>query len=469
MAQTAHSAPAHADGVVPLPPLRVGFVGFGEVNSPRDLIERKVDGARRALEGLGLQLVTTAPVSDDAAGIDEKRARADLAREDFDLLVVCLAGWIPSHTVIDVISPFAHKPMVLWGLTGSYEGGRLVTTADQAGTTALRDPMEALGFRLKYIYDTPDEPGASAPEVAAYAQVARAAALLRRSHIGMMGYRDMRLYGTLVDGVSLRRVVGTEIDVFEMLEVVQRMAEVRVDEVKAVADRLLAEWEFEGKVDPAVLDQPIRMYLAIKDIAHERGFQGVSLIDVDGVKKLLKFTPGLVLSLLMDFEHLAAIPENDGLGAVTQLIVRYLTGQTGAYFEFYEFLKDRVLMGVPDFVPAAVVEGKVRARIAQFGRLSPGVLNVSRVQTGRATLCRLASRGDRYRMHIVTGEAVTPRRWEEAGWEQPAPQLPGLEIILDDPVRDFARKVLSQHYILAYGDHRSRLVDLCELLGIEAI
>lgn len=64
-------------------------------------------------------------------------------------------------------------------------------------------------------------------------------------------------------------------------------------------------------MDPAVLDQPIRMYLAIKDIARERGYQGISLIDVDGVKKLLKFTPGLVLSLLMDFENLAAIPEND--------------------------------------------------------------------------------------------------------------------------------------------------------------
>jgi hypothetical protein len=36
-------------------------------------------------------------------------------------------------------------------------------------------------------------------------------------------------------------------------------------------------------------------------------------------------------------------------------------------------------------------------------------------------------------------------------------------------VKDFARKVLGQHYILAYGDHRSRLIDLCELLGIEAI
>jgi hypothetical protein len=72
-------------------------------------------------------------------------------------------------------------------------------------------------------------------------------------------------------------------------------------------------------------------------------------------------------------------------------------------------------------------------------------------------------------MHIVTGEAVTPRPWEEAGWEQPAPQLPGLEIILDQPVRQFARQVLSQHYILAHGDCRGQLIDLCELLGMEVV
>jgi L-fucose isomerase-like protein len=459
----------NSDLRVPLPQIKAALVGFGEVNSPRDLIERKVMRARQALEGSGLELVTTGPVSDDPAGQDEARARENLAREDFDLLIVCLAGWIPSHTVIDVISPFAHKPMVLWGLTGSYEDGRLVTTADQAGTAALRDPMEAMGFKFKYIYDTPDEPYGSTRSVVAFAQVARAASLLRRSRVGMMGYRDMRLYGTLVDGVSLRRVVGAEVDVFEMLEVVQRMALKDAAEVTAVADRLLSEWEFEGETDLATLDQPIRMYLAIKDLVLERGYQGVSLIDVDGVKKLLKFSPGLVMSLLMDLENLAAIPENDGLGAVTQLMVRYLTGQVGAYFEFYEFLKDRVLIGVPDFVPGAVAEGRVRARISKFGLLAPGVLNVSKVKTGRVTLCRLASRGDRYRMHIVTGEAVTPRRWEEAGWEQPAPQLPGLEVILDDPIKGFAQKVLSQHYILAYGDHRSQLIDLCRLLGIEEI
>jgi L-fucose isomerase-like protein len=455
--------------LVQLPRIQAGFVGFGEVNTPRDLIEQKVRRAREALEEMGLELVTTEPVSDDPAGQDEARAREELALQDFDLLIVCVAGWIPSHTVIDVISPFAHKPMVLWGLSGNYENGRLVTTADQAGTTALRDPMEALGFKFKYIYDTPDDPYGSVQKVVAFAEIARAAALLRHSRIGMMGYRDMRLYGTLVDNVSLRRVVGAEVDFFEMLEVVQRMDLKDELEVKVVIDQLLSEWEFDGEIDLAAFNQPIRMYLAIKDLVDERGFQGVSLIDVDGVKKLLKFPPGLVMSLLMDLENVAAIPENDALGAVTQLIVRYLTGQVGAYFEFYEFMKDRVLVGVPDFIPGGVAEGKVRARISGFGMLSSGVLNISQVKTGRVTLCRLASRGDRYKMHVVTGEAVPPRRWEEAGWDQPAPQLPSLEIILDDPVDDFAEKVLGQHYIIAYGDHRNQLIDLCRLLGIDVI
>jgi len=92
-------------------------------------------------------------------------------------------------------------------------------------------------------------------------------------------------------------------------------------------------------------------------------------------------------------------------------------------------MKDRLLIGVPDFIPAAVAEGKIRARLSQFGMLSAGVLNISRVKTGRVTLCRLASRGDRYRMHIVTGESCASPQLGR-GWLGPAraPQLPGLEV-----------------------------------------
>ena len=190
--------------------IKAGFVGFGEVYSPRALIEEKVLATKRAFEARDIELVSTGTVTDDPERKDEMRAIDDLTGKDFDLLVIGVAGWIPSHTVIDVISHFAHKPMVLWGLTGCMDGERLVTTADQAGTTALRDPMDGLGFTFKYVYDTVDAPLAADDRVVRFGGAARAASLLKQAKIGFMGYRDMTLYATLVDGVSLRRVVGPE-------------------------------------------------------------------------------------------------------------------------------------------------------------------------------------------------------------------------------------------------------------------
>jgi len=450
--------------------MKAGFVGFGEVFSPRELIEKKCLEAQQALEARGIELVSTAPVSDDAQGVDEARGIAELSREDFDFLVVCVAGWIPSQTVINVISRFSHKPMVLWGLTGYMDNGRLVTTADQAGTTALRDPMDALGFRFKYVYDSIDAPSSAADKVLDFAKVARTMRLLKRARVGFMGYRDMNLYATLVDGVSLRRVVGPEIEVFEMLEIVQTMDGLPDGEVAAVIDEVRAEWTFAQPVGSGALQKGVRLYLALMRKVQERKYEAVSVVDVFGVKKLLHFPPAMALMLLVDKGGVASIPENDGLGAVTQLIVRYLTGQVGAYLEFYEFMTDRLLMGVPDYVPSDIVEGPVTVLPwPGFGGLGDGILNVSKLKTGRATICRLGSRGDRYRMHILTGDAVSPRSWEEAGWEPPAPQLPSLEFVPDGTVEDFAQKVMGQHYIIAYGDHRQQLTDLCRMLDIEVI
>jgi L-fucose isomerase-like protein len=453
-----------------LPTIRAGFAGFGEVNSPRDLIESKVAEARQALLDRGLELVDTPPVSDDPERRDEMRALRDLSRAPFDVLVLCVAGWIPSHTVIDLASHFAQVPMVLWGLTGHYRDGRLVTTADQAGTSALRDPMEALGFRFLYVYDIASAPLAAADKVVRFGRAAQAAARLRHARIGHMGYRDMTLYATVIDPISLRRVVGPDVEVFEMLEVVQRMESLDPAQVAQVVEEIRSEWRFEQPVSDAALERGVRMYLAVMEKVRERGYEAVSLVDVDGVKKLLHFPPAMPLLLLADKGGVASIPENDALGSVTQLMVRYLTGQAGAYMEFYEFMDDRLLLGVPDYVPSDVVYGQTSVLPwPGFGGLTDGILDVSLMKTGPMTLCRLGHRSGRYWMHVVTGRAVSSRSWEEAGWEPPAPQLPSVEFIPDTPVEDFAQKVLAQHYIIAHGDQRAVLEDLCRLLGMEVV
>lgn len=448
--------------------VRVAMVGFGEINTPRELIDGKCRAARELLERQDLEVVWTDPVRDDPQGNDVARAKAELAGQEFDLLVICIAGWIPSHAVIAVIDGFRHKPMLLWGLTGSMVGDRFVTTADQAGTTALRKPMQDLGYVFKYVADRYGAP-TDLRKILSFAHAARAASLLRGARIGQMGYRDMRLYGTMFDGVSLRAAIGPEVEFFEMLEVVQASEALPAEAVASMAERIKQRWHFVKPPAEGTVEKAVRLYLAIKGKIAERGYEAISLIDVDGVKKLLKFAPAGVFMLVHEEENICTIPENDTLGSVTQLITRYLTGQVGAYLEFYEFLEDGMLMGVPDYVPSEIVEGPVTVMPTAFGEFGEGLLNVSKVKTGKVTLARLTSTGNRYQMHLATGTAATPRKWEEAGWAPPAPQLPSLEITLDGDVEEFLQKVGGQHYIISYGDNRDAFVDLCRLLNVEVI
>ena len=96
----------------------------------------------------------------------------------------------------------------------------------------------------------------------------------------------------------------------------------------------------------------------------------MTLIDVDGMKKLEGFPPAMVFMLLADLQGVCTTPENDVLGNVMQLMVKGLTGQDAHYMEFYEFFEDGFLIGVPDYVPSSAVEGKVRVLPAAFGQLS---------------------------------------------------------------------------------------------------
>lgn len=447
--------------------IKTAFVGFGEVNSPQELIKQMCLIARKEVESLGVEITTTDHVTDDPEGKDVQRAIRDLKQEDFDSLILCLAGWIPSHAVISITEEFKEKPMILWGLAGKEENGRVITPAPQAGTTALRKVFEDLGYKFKYVYNIIGKPS-PLDKIKNFLLAATAAKNLKNTKVGMMGFRDMKLYNTLYESLSLRKIIGTEIVYFEMLEMLRLSKEVEEKEVQHILEKIKREWNFEKEADEGFLKKGISYYLALKEITEKNKLDALSLKDVDGMKKLLKFPPAMIFMLLSDELNLCTIPENDTMGAVTQLVVKHLTGQKAAYLEFYEFFENSVLMGVPDYVPSEVVEGKVKVKPAAFGNISGGLLNVSTMKTGKLTLARLFNTGERYTMHICTGEGKL-KAWEEAGWDYPAPQLPSLEIYLDVPVDDFAQKIAGQHYIIAYGDHSEAMKEYCHLKNIEVV
>ena len=82
---------------------------------------------------------------------------------------------------------------------------------------------------------------------------------------------------------------------------------------------------------------------------------------------------------------------------------------------------------------------------------------------------RLIEDHGRYTLHMARGEAMQPRPWEEYGWDRPAPQLPSLEVKLEEPVNSFVDKIASQHTIIAYGDVTEEMTQLCKILKIRMI
>lgn len=442
--------------------IRAGFVGFGSDEYPREVIERRSLEARKAVKEKGIDLVYVTPVTNFE---EVARAKKELSNKNFDFLIVCVVSWIASPIIIAVIRDFFYKPILLWGLGGHTQEGRLIASGTQAGTCALREPLEAMGAKFKFIYDWPDSP-MNIGKVENFGKVTRAVRELSRSKIGMMGYADEGLYTTMFDGLSLRGRIGVEVEVFDMLEVVQRMEKIDQIEISNLVDKIRKKWMFEGSVEDKALEKTARIYLALKEKIKERNYQAISLKCAEGMKKYMDFPPCMILSMLAD--EVPAICEDDALGAVTQLMIKYLTGQSSPYMEVYEFMEDRILIGVCGFCPFSVVDGPIRvASYGGRGGLSAGMMNTSKVKTGQVTLARLSSRGDKYRMHIVTGEGMAPTKWEELGWEPPAPNFPSLEVRLDCLVDEFAQKILSQHYLLAYGNHRENIEDLCKIFGIE--
>ena len=448
---------------------KIGFICFGEVNTPIARLQLKHDEALAALQEKVEGVIDGGLVIDDPAYETADAAYAKLAGLDLSCLVVCIAGWIPTHAVIRVTDHFRQIPMVLWGLCGWKENGRIITTAEQAGTTALRPAFEALDYTFKYVYNIIDKPWPM-EKITAYISAACARHNLRSARVGTMGYRDMLLYGTQFEGNSMRGQLGVEVEPYEMLEMVRTVDTLNAEQIAEGIKFVKENWVFKKACNDSVIEQGVKYALAILEKINERGWEAITLIDVDGMKKLEGFPPAMVFMLLEHYCDILTVPENDVMGAVTQLIMKYISGQTVPYMEYYEFFENSMLIGVPDFVPKSVTDGDVTVLPAAFGLLNASLLNVSKVKTGFVTCARLAYVKGKYKMHVYTAEAKTPPAWNEYGWDDPAPQLPSLEVFPTScTVEEFAQTVYCQHVILAYGDYTEAIRDFCRMMDIELV
>mgnify|MGYP002508867205 CR=1 FL=1 len=167
--------------------------------------------------------------------------------------------------------PPRYRRSALWSPAAPFHAG-----CGPFPSGGLRATFEGLGYKFKYVYDIIGKKTRS-DVVADYCQAAITAKQLLTDKVGMAGYRDMNLYGTLYDGLSLKKETGVEIETFEMLEIQQRYEKLTEEEKRDVVNNRILKWNFLKPANDDAMMMAAGYYLAVKQIAEERNVTVIEL------------------------------------------------------------------------------------------------------------------------------------------------------------------------------------------------
>ncbi len=443
--------------------LKAGYVPFGTIFYKPENLKKISARAEKQLEDAGIELVKTDPVFGEDK--EPERAMLELRSDDWDFLIVNIVNWIDVRGVTRVLLEFRDKPMILYSFGGFTEGGALVSPAAGAGTTALRYPMERWGIRFKYLFNAPDSP-MDVQAIISFGRAAQVARKLRKARLGMIGFNDMGLYSTDFSALRLRDQIGPEVESLDMLQLERKMSSLDSAVVNKEMMRVTADWEYPlGEPKPEVVERAIRMYLATLELCREKRFDAFSYKCVDGVDLELDVVHALPASLVASAGY-PYVDENDIGNLTAELMLKWISAKQVMFLEHYEHHPEWILLGEDGYCPGEFIEGKPQIKPVETVLLG-GIVQCSRMKTGRLTLACLSEDGEGYRMHIVSGEGKEPPQWVEMG--VPLPSWPSLKFYPDASVRSILDHVQSQHFAAVQGDYVQPLQDLCSLLNIRVI
>ncbi len=383
-----------------------------------------------------------------------------------DLLLVVVASWLDARGAMPFLLANKHLPMLLYATGGrTQKQGYILTPAAGAGAPGILEPMRAAGIEFDFLHEPPDT-DTKVGEILQFAKAAKAVNDLKSKRLGSMGFGDMGLYTTDMDKTLLRNTFGVQTDFFDMLEVENKAAAVG----KAQANRLVAElkkeWKFLGqKPKDETLQRVASLTLAVRKIIREKKLSAISLKCVEGMMSHMSCAPCMIGTLVGD--DCFYVCENDIAGMLGHVLLNSVSDEVATFVESYELWDDRILFGVCGFLPPSMIKGQKQGKLFTTDPWE-GLMNCSKMKTGRVTMIRPYVSGGVPKIHMVTGKAVEARKWIEVGFEEPG-MHPSVEIVLDGTLKHFVDHVPAQHFSIVYGDWAVEMTYLCKLLGVELV
>ena len=411
----------------------------------------------------------------------------ELVKANCKQIILCFYVWNFPFLVWPFINTVGRdKPLLcLSNNSGKYPGN--------VGLLATDGALRQVGIRTHRIIGNMDDPEVRA-KVIDWVRAAQAYTTIQNEVYGMYGGHSMGMETGYFHLVPIIKTFGVTVRQIDQLLLVEKMKEVDEREVdkamKWFAELLGDRIRYDGKMlTPETLRKQIRLYLAMKMINEEKGFDFCGL---KGQRELSEYVCiGDVAEMLMNDpydwngrkEPTVCATEADSLAAVTMQLLKYISGGLPVLFmDVRLYHPDKDLWDLCNsgnhaswyasrsmdpkenfkkitFHPALEYYFKAGGASVEFDA-APGPI----------TFARLGLWDDKLYMVIVLGEAVElPPEERKAINEETNPTWPHVHAKLHCSFDEFIEVFPCNHILGVAGNHVRSLKYLCEIAGIEPI
>jgi L-fucose isomerase-like protein len=395
-----------------------------------------------------------------------------LKAKETDLFMIVPGNWIEPPILSHPLESIRNENILLLGFPESLE---LIKQGHFLGSnsafTVLRNSMGQMGFKFKAIQEFPLE-DRILDSIIILLRASFVTNLLKQLKLGLIGYCSMGIYTTCFDQLKLRDVFGVEVDTSaDSYILFKKMEEVEHGDIAKIDSYLKKNCIINEKIiKDKSLEKSIKMYIALKKMAYDCNWAGLSVKCQHEFSTYLKCTACLPLSMLTD-GGIMCTDEGDIHALLTMVIMNNFSKKDSAiYFgDIYKLKEGGFLMTHCGLSPHSCASDRTKIklnpqspRISKDGVTTGGVVSSYKFKEGKVTIGRIENdRQGNYLFHVSKGK-VKPTESVGNDWSTLVFEPNGND-------KHFADNQLANHYVFVYEDIIDYLIELARILDLKLI
>jgi len=427
-----------------------------------------INRSKAALEKRGVKLIAHDTII--ASKAEAAAALGSMKSDDrVDCVILFSGTWVWAAHLIAAVRDYSlsGKAIVLWTHPGS-QGWRPV------GGLVMHGALMEVGIPHRFVYAAAeDEQGID--RITSYCRAAALKNLLNMATIGAFGGRGMGQTCGVADPSQWMRMFGVDIDSRDTTQLIRRAENLPAAEVEALSPRLT---ELFGKKPPRniVNERSIRLYLALKAIVEEEGFDFYTIQSFPGLgddysatcfAQSMMLEDGVPTSTLGDFNT-----------ALSVFLLMKLSRDPVYYGDLQHIDKSTGEIKIigDGAVPPSLAGKLGPAGFAEHGIPTEGEAGGLAVKlickVGEGVLARLGRVSGELRLVVTRCSIFEPpvERIEQRLNECGIPFWPHGFVTAHCDVEQLLQNWGNEYACLGYGeDLYPPLADFCELSGIRAV